>query len=191
MMDKKVAIFGAAKELFLLKGFKDINVSDITKKAGVSVGTFYNYYESKDTLFLEVFIEESRQAKKLIIDSLDMNDSPEKITQEYMTQSLEINRNNLVLKEWYGNAIANELHRYFDENGKDDIKFIRDIFSDLLNKWKQEEIIRQDVPIETILSIFDMLVYLDHHQDDIDTVDFSKTIQVLGEFIIKGFTTIL
>lgn len=189
-MDKKVAILEAAKELFLLKGFKAINVSDITKKAGVSVGTFYNYYESKEKLFLEVFIEENRHAKKLIIDKLNMNESPEKITKEYMTQSFEFNRNNLILKEWYGNTIADELHKYFDVNGKDDVKFIRHLFSDLLEKWKQEKNIRQDIPNETLLSIFDMLVYLDQHQEDIGTSNFPEAIQVLGEFIIKGFTTI-
>lgn len=36
IMDKKAALFEAAKELFLQKGFKDINVSDITKKQGLA-----------------------------------------------------------------------------------------------------------------------------------------------------------
>ncbi len=189
-MDKKSALFEAAKELFLQKGFKDINVSDITKKAGFSVGTFYNYYESKEKLFLEVFIEENRHAKQLMIDELNLKDSPVKITQDYMIKSLEFTRNNMILKEWYGDTIANELHQYFDDKGKADVKFIRDLFSDLLDTWKQEKRIRQDIDNETILSIFDMLVYLDHHQKELGTPDFPKVIQVLGDFIIKGFTTV-
>lgn len=51
-MDKKAAIYEAGRGLFLLSGFKDINVSDITKRAGAGIGTFYNYFPSKDELFL-------------------------------------------------------------------------------------------------------------------------------------------
>ena len=38
MEDKKEIIFNCAKELFITKGFKDTNVSDITKMAGIAVG---------------------------------------------------------------------------------------------------------------------------------------------------------
>ena len=48
MQDKKAEIYKSAKELFSSKGFKDTNVSDITKQAGMAVGTFYNYYSSKE-----------------------------------------------------------------------------------------------------------------------------------------------
>ena len=51
MKDKKTDIFNCGKELFSSKGFKDTNVSDITKVAGMGVGTFYNYYDSKEKLF--------------------------------------------------------------------------------------------------------------------------------------------
>lgn len=47
LMDKKEKIFNAGRELFYSKGFKDTNVSDITRLAGVGVGTFYNYYSSR------------------------------------------------------------------------------------------------------------------------------------------------
>ncbi|WP_368488289.1 TetR/AcrR family transcriptional regulator [Clostridium sp. BJN0013] len=46
MEDKKILIYDCAKKLFNEKGFKDTNVSEITKKAGMAVGTFYNYSES-------------------------------------------------------------------------------------------------------------------------------------------------
>ena len=50
MLDKKKVLFDCAKELFATRGFKDTNVADITRRAGFSVGTFYNYYSSKDKL---------------------------------------------------------------------------------------------------------------------------------------------
>lgn len=35
-------------ELFLSSGFRRMTVAGITKRAGVAVGTFYNFYESKE-----------------------------------------------------------------------------------------------------------------------------------------------
>ena len=33
------------------KGFKKTNIKEIAEKAGIGVGTFYNYYASKGTAF--------------------------------------------------------------------------------------------------------------------------------------------
>lgn len=49
LQDKIVA---AAKELFLSKDFDEVTMSQIAKQAGVGLGTAYNYYESKEELFL-------------------------------------------------------------------------------------------------------------------------------------------
>ena len=40
--DKKAIIYDCAKALFSTKGFKETNISEITKQAGMAVGTFYN-----------------------------------------------------------------------------------------------------------------------------------------------------
>jgi len=35
----------------------DTNISEITQKAGMAVGTFDKYYPSKEKLFLDIFLE--------------------------------------------------------------------------------------------------------------------------------------
>ena len=44
-------IHQAAREEFLDKGFKSASLRNIVKKAGVTTGAFYGYYESKEALF--------------------------------------------------------------------------------------------------------------------------------------------
>lgn len=46
-------IFTAAQELFSEKGYTNVSVADICKKAGVSVGLFYNYFKSKSDISIE------------------------------------------------------------------------------------------------------------------------------------------
>jgi AcrR family transcriptional regulator len=60
LRDKRSDIFNSGRELFYSKGFKDTNVSEIAKMAGIGVGTFYNYYSSKEKLFMEIFIKKKR-----------------------------------------------------------------------------------------------------------------------------------
>jgi len=44
----------AAKAVFEQDGFLDARISDITKKARMSYGAFYHYFESKEQIFREV-----------------------------------------------------------------------------------------------------------------------------------------
>lgn len=48
--ERRNEILDAAQELFMNKGFEETSVSDIVKKVGVAQGTFYYYFDSKDTI---------------------------------------------------------------------------------------------------------------------------------------------
>jgi len=47
---KKALILDTALELFANEGFFKTSINDITKKAGISKGLIYNYFESKEDL---------------------------------------------------------------------------------------------------------------------------------------------
>ncbi len=42
------------QRLFSAYGLKKTNIEEIAKAAGISKGAFYNFYESKEALFMEV-----------------------------------------------------------------------------------------------------------------------------------------
>jgi AcrR family transcriptional regulator len=48
-------ILDAAYDLFIGKGYWDTKIIDIADAAGIGKGTVYEYFESKDTLFFELF----------------------------------------------------------------------------------------------------------------------------------------
>lgn len=47
-------ILDAAFELFCKQGFEATNVRDIIRESGLSAGTFYNYFQSKEEIFEEL-----------------------------------------------------------------------------------------------------------------------------------------
>ena len=54
---RKGEIINAAIEVFSQKGYHCAKVSDITQKAGISIGTFYIHFQNKRDLFIEVVEE--------------------------------------------------------------------------------------------------------------------------------------
>lgn len=53
-VETKNAIITAGIDLFAEFGFHKVNTKEIAKAAGVSIGSFYGYYEDKKHLFLEL-----------------------------------------------------------------------------------------------------------------------------------------
>ncbi len=53
--EKKKQILEAALEVFIAKGYHNVNVSDIARQAGISKGALYIYFKSREELFRELF----------------------------------------------------------------------------------------------------------------------------------------
>jgi AcrR family transcriptional regulator len=56
-MERKVRIMETARDLFGRKGINGTSSNEIARVAGVSIGTFYSYFENKRTLFLQILKE--------------------------------------------------------------------------------------------------------------------------------------
>jgi AcrR family transcriptional regulator len=54
---RKTEIISAAIEVFSQKGYHNAKVNDITRQAGISIGTFYIHFQNKRDLFIEVVEE--------------------------------------------------------------------------------------------------------------------------------------
>ncbi|MDD3704987.1 MAG: TetR/AcrR family transcriptional regulator [Clostridiaceae bacterium] len=190
MTDKKADIFNAGRELFYSKGFKDTNVSDIAKLAGIGVGTFYNYYSSKEELFLEVFLKENEDLKKRLFESVDLNDDPVTFVTKILTKNTEEMNSNLILKEWYNRELFSKLEQYFYKH--DGLSSIDELMKsgklELVRQWKAEGKMRKDIDDEMICAIFDSIQYIDIHKFDIGLQYYPKILYYITEFVMKGLT---
>src|SRR4051794_7293287 len=50
----RARLLDAAKQIFEENGFLDARISDIAERAGLSHGSFYHYFDSKEEIFREV-----------------------------------------------------------------------------------------------------------------------------------------
>lgn len=78
-VERKDQIMNAAEEVFSQKGFSDARMDDIAEETGLSKGTLYLYYKSKDDLILaildRVFQREFKAFEDLDLASISATDA--------------------------------------------------------------------------------------------------------------------
>ncbi len=69
-------ILSIARDEFGKKGFKKTSIGKITKKVGIASGTFYNFFPSKEALFLAIIGEFELEKFRLIDKLFTANGNP-------------------------------------------------------------------------------------------------------------------
>ena len=190
MKDTKTDLFDCGKELFSRKGFKDTNVSDITKSAGIGTGTFYNYYSSKEELFMNIYMDENEKLKKKILRSIDLEQDPLSLIKELMLLNLEGMKSNPILKEWYNTNVFDKIEQRFREDkGLARLDFMYRDFSEIIKKWQAEGKMRSDIDSGMIMAIFTAIVTIETHKEEIGLQYFPQVLDYLMEFTMKGLAS--
>src|SRR3954464_9122257 len=74
----RARLVDAAKQIFEENGFLEARISDIAERAGLSHGSFYHYFDSKEELFREVAeAQEERFNVDSVVDSGLLQPSPD------------------------------------------------------------------------------------------------------------------
>lgn len=184
-MDKKKILKEAAYEVFSKKGYKATSISEITKHAKMAVGSFYNFYDSKETIFLDTYIEENNRIRQLMINNIDWEGDVVKLTEQLFGQSRSLISTNKILSEWYNPAISSELHNYYSsEKGKASNQFYKFLVENFTNRLQTEGYSQEK--IQEILKIYTLFNYIDMNVTEKDIPNVSETTEKLAIYFVKG-----
>ena len=185
IMDKKKILKEAAYEVFSKKGYKATSISEITKHAKMAVGSFYNFYDSKETIFLDTYIEENNRIRQLMINNIDWEGDVVKLTEQLFGQSRSLISTNKILSEWYNPAISSELHNYYSsEKGKASNQFYKFLVENFTNRLQTEGYSQEK--IEEILKIYTLFNYIDMNVTEKEIPNVSETTEKLAIYFVKG-----
>lgn len=73
--EKRIEIMNAAIKVISEVGFEGAKIEDIAKEAGIGKGTVYEYFESKNRLFLEMLHYSVEQYKEGLVKALAEGDN--------------------------------------------------------------------------------------------------------------------
>ena len=187
MEDKKILIYNCAKEIFSEKGFKDTNISEITQKAGMAVGSFYKYYPSKEKLFMDIYIDENTKLKKSCLESLDLTQSPLEVIMQMLALNADGLNANPILREWNNKSVFAKIEQlYREENGLQAVDFLYDSFLVLIEQWQAQGKMRKDIDSKMIMMIFAAIINVETHKEEIGLEYFPQLLVQMTELIMKS-----
>jgi AcrR family transcriptional regulator len=74
--DTRRRVFAAAAELFAVRGYHDVTVAEIARRARVAKGTFFVHFATKDAVVTELVRIQTRAAKKARARVLERGGTP-------------------------------------------------------------------------------------------------------------------
>lgn len=120
MNNRKQHVLKKAHQLFIEKGFQSTSIQDILDYSGISKGTFYNYFSSKNELLIAIFksnyAELEKQKNELLIGQ-DRSDIEIFIQQIHI--QMKLNRENKLISLFEEVMTSNDAElKQFIEIGK-------------------------------------------------------------------------
>jgi len=94
-------ILDAAEAVFAEKGFHRTTVDDIAARSEFAVGTIYNFFESKEQLFVELMKTGIEKIGQVLIPILDSNQEEQEKLSEFIRAHVGIVENNKKLVKLY------------------------------------------------------------------------------------------
>lgn len=177
------------KELIAIFGLKKTTISDLTKAVGISKGSFYNFFASKEELLFTIFKLEGNKLRK-------------KISQEILNSSRDAAKSikeliKLILKEMDDNPIINRIYNSDDlnyvyqklsqEQWKENRELSVDALIPVIEIWQKEGRIIEKDP-ELIISVIRAVVFISLHKKEIGEEIYPETIDLLIDIVTKGLT---
>ena len=124
---KRKKIVDKAWELFAKNGYKETKVKDITKDLGISKGSFYTYFATKDELLYEVLGKIKKEINRNL-ENINVNQVPEKVLEDYVKAKMNYVvkiLNNMRLNSVEKYSIDPKLRNFFEELKEKSTDFIK------------------------------------------------------------------
>lgn len=184
-MDKKQALKTAAYDVFSKKGYKETGISEIAKRAGVAVGSFYNYYNNKEAIFLDVYVEENDRVRQAMMGDIDWQQDLVELVRQIFEQSRSLVSSNKILAEWHNPAISRTLRSYYSSGkGKSTNTFHQFLVETFTNRMVAEG--HSEEKIQNILQVYNLFYYMDIHITESDFPGIGRALEVLATNFVKG-----
>ena len=150
------AILKAAAEEFSVRGVTDTTVAHIMERAGLGIGTFYNYFASKDEVLLSMTTATVHALQKQAADLKERRlSATETLAHLSATVAEFIDENRFVLQLFH-NAADNFARPHNGAKPEDSHKSpgFKPFFEQIIRQGQQNGEIRCDIPIAVMTEMF-------------------------------------
>ena len=141
--DKKLLILEKAKDMIITEGYSNLSINKLTSELGISKGSFYTYFPSKDKMLSEILDEYIKNIKNITIFKNNLLENSKNIDEcldYYINSLLNLTDDELKLELVITNLKRN--YEVFNEENFKKLKIIAcsmiDLIKEVLNKYKKD-----------------------------------------------------
>ena len=193
-IQKRKKIIDKAWELFIKNGYEETKVEDITRELGISKGSFYTYFATKDELLYEI-LEKIKKKIINVLGAIDISQELDKVLEDYvrakMNNAVQL-LNNMRLNIVEKNVLNPKLRNFFEELREISVNFIKiNIVEKFNNKNGNKynlQIISEFILISVEEFLFDELVlksFRNMKEDEIINIKNTDKIEISLKEITK------
>ena len=180
-------ILNAAAHEFAERGFIHTSVSNIMNRANLGVGTFYNYFESKEELLLILLKNIAKEVEDAVKERLEKNLSSLQILDETTSlMSRLIDENKFVLPLFLSASEHSDKPELLPTRKY--TPTFKPIFEVILKRGQANGEIRSDVPADLIAEMFHS-IYQAASFSKLD-IPFQENIKLKVRLLIDGINLI-
>jgi AcrR family transcriptional regulator len=191
-MDQKSHVLDVAKERFNRFGFKKTTMDEISHHAKISKKTLYELFNSKEDLFVSLFIREALLARETLFSQIEHLDDPaEKLIR--LTNSIKdyFNETNFMVKVLKDDEAlyAPYLKKNFlVQTEEETIRILSSILDEGIRK-KRFRKLDSRIAGYIIFKLFQAFTYAKTSILEDDEINRTKQINSLMDFILKALST--
>ena len=155
--EKRNRILQTATAEFANHGFDSANINVIAKNSGISIGSMYSYFSSKEDLFSTV-VHHAAETLKSVLDEIMLSEEELLVKLEQIIKAIQLNsRTNVLLTKLYGQLTAENRPDLISKIVSEIESVSAELYSSFLEKAQKEKLIREDIDVKLFAFFLDNL----------------------------------
>ncbi|MGF7048928.1 AcrR family transcriptional regulator [Paenibacillus sp. DS2015] len=173
----------AAKQFMATHGFRKMSVEDLTKAAGISKGSFYQFYNSKDELCFEVMEQLEAEQRELISGSiLQPGMSAKEGFKQFLRQCFKLFETNPILSNFSKEDFEYLIRKLPEEKIAQHMKRDDDYFVRMVEDYTKQGVFRPCDPM-AVSGLFRMIILTVINREDIGEDVYPQTMELFMEMM--------
>ena len=182
----KQKMMEVAIEIFHESGTKGLSIKELTKRAGIAQGSFYNFWKDKDALIMDVM--QYRLTQKLEIAKQSFDESLEKPVKFLVDIIYE---HSIDLKEKYKKKpIYAQALNMLSKKNENRVYEANSLYTDFINKlaeyWKEQNAVK-DVDEKGLINVFTGSFLLFSNYYKFEEEYFNDILKVFISAVVKKY----
>lgn len=161
------ALHETGRELFARYGIRKTSISELTETVGIGKGTFYQFYDSKEELYVDILNQYREEVvPRLLTETFEAHDDPEDAIRAFLEQGMDVAESDPFFRQIIDEDELDMLQqKYLEELQAGHERDVATILP-YIEQWYAEGQVTGPDP-ETIVDVLDAVAYLTLHVEDI------------------------